>query len=57
MQIWKTLGHYGSTSLEDAIAFYNKSPDGQYDSMVADLLQAILDDLKEMSELLTHRAP
>ena len=55
--VYKTLTHYGSNAIEDAIGFYDTSPDGQYDAMVADILRAILEDLKAVSELLYHRQP
>lgn len=55
MEVYKTLAFYGSGALEDAIKFYDASPDGQYDEMVAALLRAILEDLEKLSQLLYHR--
>lgn len=41
----KVYEFYGTLALEAAASFYEKSPDGQYDELAAELIRALLKDM------------
>ena len=49
------LLEYAPDSMERAIDFYDRSPDGQYDTFVSDVLRALLRDMACLQEFLDYR--
>lgn len=42
----QTIAGYTADEIKRAIAFYDQSPDGQYDNLAADILRVVLAELE-----------